>query len=180
MTAPLTPLQIRRRQFQAERAARAYANKPWDMSHRRFQEELTAKLKQDSIAALRARYEKTGTWAHDRDFRSQAKCAGMDTDTFFPERGSWKTNKVIYDICVDCPVRLDCLLMSMKQKDTMDCGFFGGLSCRARREIKRILKVPADGFIWWRELWNGYSPVGEEPGDEELADIEGEDWGDVA
>jgi WhiB family redox-sensing transcriptional regulator len=62
---------------------------------------------------------------------TQAACADVDTDLFFPERGEDQT--AAKAICATCPVRAECLAYAL---ETGDPGIWGGTSERQRKQIK--------------------------------------------
>lgn len=75
--------------------------------------------------------------AHEADpsWRLRAKCRGMDTDLFFPERQEIVQVLEIRDICADCPVATECLEYALVAGEKH--GFFGGKSERQRRNERR-------------------------------------------
>lgn len=88
----------------------------------------------------------------DYAWRYEAKCAGTDTDIFYPPRDR-KLYKPIADqakaICwgtgeddVECPVRSECLWYAIEMDDTH--GIWGGLSNRERSHLKRKMERSKD------------------------------------
>ena len=73
----------------------------------------------------------------DRTWRLRARCAGMDTDLFFADRGNEaKTqNAEAKAICKDCPVRFECLEDALNEPQPW-FGVRGGLTAKERRRIK--------------------------------------------
>lgn len=63
----------------------------------------------------------------------KAKCRGMDTNLFYPERGDPSTSS---SICYNCPCRLDCLEDAIARAEKL--GIWGGCSERTRRRIRRV------------------------------------------
>jgi hypothetical protein len=69
---------------------------------------------------------------------SQALCAQTDPEIFFPEKGGSTIDA--RKICVECPVRNDCLLEALAN-DYAD-GIWGGLSPKERQALKRGGELP--------------------------------------
>lgn len=69
----------------------------------------------------------------DTSWMLDAACDGVDPGVFFPERG--EPTEPARDICMACPVRLDCLEYALAERETM--GIWGGKSERERRAIRR-------------------------------------------
>ncbi len=67
-------------------------------------------------------------WADD------ARCLQADPEIFFPEKGG--STREAKRICVDCPVRGDCLAYALENDERF--GIWGGLSERERRKLKRL------------------------------------------
>lgn len=72
----------------------------------------------------------------------QAKCVGMG-DALFPEAPAQKRVKMM---CVDCPVRLECLAEALDNE--IEWGIWGGTTERERRSMLR--RHP--GVSSWRSL----------------------------
>jgi WhiB family redox-sensing transcriptional regulator len=64
---------------------------------------------------------------------SQALCAQVDMDLFFPEKGG--TTKPAKAICARCDVRPECLRFALNHEERF--GIWGGKSERERRRIAR-------------------------------------------
>lgn len=64
---------------------------------------------------------------------TDAACAGMDTNLFYPERG--EDNAQAVAVCRDCPVREQCLDHAVRNGETY--GVWGGLSGKQRRRLRR-------------------------------------------
>lgn len=87
------------------------------------------------------------------EWTTRAKCAGMDTEDWYPprERGTYK---VVGDrakaVCkgtdgnLPCPVRLTCLGDAFDREEQF--GIFGGLSNRERNALRR--KAETTGVSW--------------------------------
>lgn len=67
------------------------------------------------------------------DWRDLAECKGMDPDFFFPDRG--ESLRDVKAVCAGCPVRRECLDYALDNNEKV--GVWGGLSERARRQIRR-------------------------------------------
>lgn len=63
----------------------------------------------------------------------EARCAGSDSASFFPERGQKTTPAK--EICASCPVTTECLQYALDHK--IKFGIWGGLSERQRRQLRR-------------------------------------------
>lgn len=74
-------------------------------------------------------------------WRSQALCAQIDSEIFFPDKGG--STKDAKQICSLCPVRLECLQTALDREERF--GVWGGLSERERRRLNapRRPKIPA-------------------------------------
>ncbi len=70
------------------------------------------------------------------EWRSQALCAQVDTDVFFPDHAG-ASGRDAKQICRLCPVRLECLQEARDRNERF--GVWGGLSERERRALKRPL-----------------------------------------
>lgn len=72
------------------------------------------------------------------DWRDLAECKGMNTDDWYPERGSHpQAVRALIAICNACPVRPACLTDAINTHD-IDYGVRGGMSVNARqREYAR-------------------------------------------
>lgn len=68
------------------------------------------------------------------DWRTQANCKNHDTNTFYLEQGSKLTN-AIKKICIDCPVRQQCLEYAIKNHERH--GIWGGMGHRSRLKYAR-------------------------------------------
>jgi hypothetical protein len=77
---------------------------------------------------------------HGRVDWSQASCMGMATEEFYPDdRGNpYNRNPVLRKVCQGCPILLECANYSVFNEQH---GFWGGLSGRARRDIRREYNI---------------------------------------
>ena len=64
---------------------------------------------------------------------SQALCAQVDPELFFPDRGG--SVREAKSICAVCPVRQECLDLALANHEQF--GVWGGISERARRPMWR-------------------------------------------
>ncbi len=67
------------------------------------------------------------------DWQAKARCAEVDPDIFFPERGG--SSKRAREVCARCEVRLQCLEYALNNKEQF--GIWGGTSERERRRLRR-------------------------------------------
>ncbi len=65
------------------------------------------------------------------NWRTRAKCLGMDPALFYPEFGDQADEPK--KVCIGCPVQEECLGAALPS----DLGVWGGLSERQRRRLKR-------------------------------------------
>jgi len=74
---------------------------------------------------------------YNRTWVRQAACYGVNPDVFFPEDNNIHTSNKdeAIKICQSCPVRLDCLIWSIKSGE--DNGIWGGTSAKDRRRLRR-------------------------------------------
>lgn len=78
-----------------------------------------------------------------RHWESDAACAGMDPEDFFPERGDAAGVVRAKAICAGCPVIDDCRETHIKEKD----GIWFGTSARERRLGLPGLPVRPVGYV---------------------------------
>ncbi|WDO11208.1 WhiB family transcriptional regulator (plasmid) [Streptomyces murinus] len=82
----------------------------------------------------------------DSEWRLRARCSGQDTDLFF-ETSNSITQAVIMALCLDCPVRTECLAVAL---DTQAMhGVFGGTTARWRMDL--LKRHPT--VVSWRDLF---------------------------
>ena len=67
------------------------------------------------------------------EWQSNARCAGVDPEIFFPERGG--SSRAARAVCAVCPVRLECLEYALNNKEQF--GIWGGTSERERRRLRK-------------------------------------------
>jgi WhiB family redox-sensing transcriptional regulator len=104
-------------------------------------------------------------WTEENDpewsWRYQAKCAGIDTEIFFPPRDR-SLYKPIADkakaICFgkdgssECPVRKTCLVDALERDEQH--GIWGGMSHRERNALIRRWKKSGKGRTLKEFVWN--------------------------
>ncbi|CAN5767451.1 N/A [soil metagenome] len=67
------------------------------------------------------------------EWQSDARCAEVDPEIFFPERGG--SSKSARSVCALCSVRLECLEYALNNKEQF--GIWGGTSERERRRLRK-------------------------------------------
>ncbi|HEX2050958.1 MAG TPA: WhiB family transcriptional regulator [Actinomycetota bacterium] len=67
------------------------------------------------------------------DWQTNARCAEVDPEIFFPERGG--SSKAARAVCNECTVRMQCLEYALNNKEQF--GIWGGTSERERRKLRR-------------------------------------------
>lgn len=68
------------------------------------------------------------------EWRTLAKCRGMDPEIFYPERGDVVTLRTAKSVCESCPVTGPCLEFALDMNERE--GVFGGKSAKQRRELR--------------------------------------------
>jgi len=77
--------------------------------------------------------------ASSTEWMDEAACLGMDTATFFPDRGAFPQDGPAVQVCATCPVRLDCLLYALR--NNIQHGVWGGLSTKKRTRLRHAYKI---------------------------------------
>ena len=67
------------------------------------------------------------------DWQGKARCAEVDPEIFFPERGG--SSKAARAVCSNCEVRAQCLEYALNNKEQF--GIWGGTSERERRRLRK-------------------------------------------
>jgi hypothetical protein len=75
----------------------------------------------------------------------RGKCAGVDTDMFFPRERDWVPPEIQL-LCDSCPVEKECL--SYAVRNDLE-GIWGGTSWMQRVQIRRVV-VSTDLFEHWK------------------------------
>jgi WhiB family redox-sensing transcriptional regulator len=68
------------------------------------------------------------------EWQTHARCAEVDPEIFFPERGG--SSKAARAVCCDCQVKLECLEYALNNKEQF--GIWGGTSERERRRLRKV------------------------------------------
>ena len=71
--------------------------------------------------------------AKDMNWRGRAKCKGLDTNLFYPERGV--SAYAAKTICGGCPVQAACLNYALTAREHI--GIWGGTSERDRKKLRQ-------------------------------------------
>jgi WhiB family redox-sensing transcriptional regulator len=72
---------------------------------------------------------------------SQASCAGISTEVYYPDdRGNagFNRNPALRRVCQACPIISECANYALVNEQE---GFWGGLTARARRDIRRKYNI---------------------------------------
>ena len=69
----------------------------------------------------------------ENDWRDQARCAEVDGEIFFPEKGG--STREAKKVCRGCEVRAECLEFALEKRELW--GIYGGLSPEQRRDLLR-------------------------------------------
>lgn len=73
-------------------------------------------------------------------WRARAACRGMDIEMFFPTRGG--VARAAKEICIECPVRTDCLVAALTEEQTIEYesrgpfGIRGGITAQGRKDLR--------------------------------------------
>jgi WhiB family redox-sensing transcriptional regulator len=67
------------------------------------------------------------------EWQAHARCAEVDPEIFFPERGG--SSKAARAVCSQCDVRSQCLEYALNNKEQF--GIWGGTSERERRRLRK-------------------------------------------
>jgi WhiB family redox-sensing transcriptional regulator len=67
------------------------------------------------------------------EWTTQALCAQVDPEIFFPEQGG--STEAAKRVCVGCPVRSECLAWALVNREPF--GIWGGMSERERGALRR-------------------------------------------
>jgi WhiB family redox-sensing transcriptional regulator len=84
----------------------------------------------------------------DLEWRSRAKCSGVDADLFFAA-GALE-HKLAKKICRGCSVRAECLAYALQEP--VDHGIWGGLTERERRRFRKMRPDALSNGSWRDEL----------------------------
>lgn len=64
---------------------------------------------------------------------NRARCGRLDPELFFPPRGANEQVDLARAVCLDCPVRWECLELGFREK----FGVWGGMSEKERKRLRR-------------------------------------------
>ncbi len=67
------------------------------------------------------------------EWQTHARCAEVDPEIFFPERGG--SSKAARAVCSECKVKTECLEYALNNKEQF--GIWGGTSERERRRLRK-------------------------------------------
>jgi hypothetical protein len=79
----------------------------------------------------------------NRPWRHLAACRGRPSHMWFPQRGDIKTHRAAVKICNACPVRRECRLANLDERD----GIYGGVGARARMQLRGELARHPDAGV---------------------------------
>lgn len=70
------------------------------------------------------------------DWRDRARCAGLDTELFFPLSDGAERPEVegVLRYCHGCPVRIECLTWALEHGED---GIWGGTTARQREAMRK-------------------------------------------
>lgn len=81
----------------------------------------------------------------NENWRAKAKCLGKDVNMFYPDfnaKGSLKRANATKLICVDCPVKTECLEYAIKNNE--EFGIWGGMLANERAKIRSARRKSKD------------------------------------
>ena len=76
-------------------------------------------------------------------WRDRAACVGM---TGLDWDGDLRFS--LFAICMDCPVKMECLVEALDHEERSDAGVWGGTGPEERRRIRK----GEDPYVVWREV----------------------------
>lgn len=79
-----------------------------------------------------------GQAPEDLRWQDRGRCAEVDGDLFFPEKGG--STRQAKQVCRSCEVRAECLEYALEHDERF--GIWGGFSERERRRLKRQQASP--------------------------------------
>jgi WhiB family redox-sensing transcriptional regulator len=89
----------------------------------------------DSLAAMLDIFDAI----KDNAWKSMGNCITSDPDAFFPASSQQPNNALA--LCVDCPVKEECLAAGMQER----YGVWGGTTENDRKKMRREMNVATDG-----------------------------------
>jgi WhiB family redox-sensing transcriptional regulator len=74
-------------------------------------------------------------------WRTEALCAQVDPELWFPDKGDAVSAQLARAICQQCPVRAECLAEALE--NNFGYGIWGGLSIKERQRHRKNSKEEA-------------------------------------
>lgn len=71
-------------------------------------------------------------------WRRQGICSHTDPDIWFPEREKITHCKQAIELCLQCPVRIECLEAALTSEEE-ERGIWGGTTTKQRKQIRETL-----------------------------------------
>lgn len=71
-------------------------------------------------------------------WRQQGICSHADPDIWFPGTGQSAKAKLAIELCLQCPVRIECLEAALTAEDE-ERGIWGGTTMKERKEMRETL-----------------------------------------
>jgi superfamily II DNA or RNA helicase len=130
---------------------------------------IPVELLEDAVAAALAPGGPDGV---RRRWRAAAACAGTDGELFYPGRGQSMAAAVA--TCVQCPVRALCLGEALYSGDHF--GIWGGVSERARRQVRRVLREAGIMGVVGEAAYTAWDEAEIEPHEEPDLHVVHEPW----
>ena len=70
-------------------------------------------------------------------WQDEAKCADMDPDLFYPDKGSVKATEIAAALCRGCTVQEPCFRVALATPQCDDHGVRGGTTAKQRSHMRR-------------------------------------------
>ena len=71
-------------------------------------------------------------------WRQQGICSQTDPDIWFPGAGQTTQARLAIELCLQCPVRIECLEAALTSEDE-ERGICGGTTMKERKEMRETL-----------------------------------------
>lgn len=81
----------------------------------------------------------------DKNWRSQALCAQIGGDLWFPDHGKLRGVREAKEKCAECPVAKQCLEFAVNSPEIHD-GIWAGKTPREIREIRKQRRLAGDAI----------------------------------
>ena len=83
----------------------------------------------------------------DVSWHPYALCLGVDPALFFPQREAGQDNSGLEAkrVCIDCPVRINCLDYAVRNNERF--GIWGGVGSDRRRLLRRALSEGSEAYL---------------------------------